>query len=117
VTIVQNYLLENDAAETYTVPVSDDLNIMIYVINTEVGFICYEVKAATLKSCAGLPSTSSGASLDFASTSHASLLGVVCIKRKSFYHLIEPFVLDTRPGLLFGFFAGIYCRLKSGQSI
>jgi hypothetical protein len=37
VTIVQNYLLENDAAETYTVPVSDDLNIMIYVINTEVG--------------------------------------------------------------------------------
>jgi hypothetical protein len=79
-------------------------------------FICYEVKAATLKSCAGLPSTSSGASLDFASTSHASLLGVVCIKRKSFYHLIEPFVLDTRPGLLFGFFAGIYCWLKSGQS-
>jgi hypothetical protein len=34
-----------------------------------------EVKAATLKSCAGRPSASSGASLDFALTSHASLWG------------------------------------------
>jgi hypothetical protein len=42
----------------------------------------YEVKAAALKSCAGRPSASSGASLDFALTSHASLLGYIYIERE-----------------------------------
>ena len=46
-----------------------------------------EVKAAALKSYAERPSASSGASLDFALTSHASLLGVVYIKGGSFYYL------------------------------
>jgi hypothetical protein len=34
VTIVQNHLLENDAAETNAVPVSDDPSILVYMINT-----------------------------------------------------------------------------------
>jgi hypothetical protein len=49
-----------------------------------------EVKAAALKSCAGRPSASSGASLDFALTSYTSLLGVVYIKGGSFYYLNSP---------------------------
>jgi hypothetical protein len=72
-----------------------------------------------LKSCAGRPSASSGASLDFALISHARLLGYIERERgvfKSFY-LIEPFALGGGPGLLFGSFAGKSYRLKSGQNL
>jgi hypothetical protein len=45
------------------------------------------------------------------------IIGVVYIKRKRFYYLIEPFALDGGPGLLSGSFAGKGYRLKSGQNL
>jgi hypothetical protein len=42
-------------------------------------------------------------------------MGVVYLKRKSFYYLIEPFALGGGSGLLFGSFASKCYRLKAAK--